>query len=210
MKLSSNSAFNLLGVVCMLVLIGALMLAGWAGLSTTGIIVTGVVVAAIGNFAAIILLAKYSSEQNEPADGFHLDEVRVPRTALSTGIEIITGVLVAIAWAVSVKNGIFTEDDGSFSFRTLFGMLLFTCTIIFMLCDTYSPGGINNAGILTNLKQVKLAVYMNRLFAVLFAAGMLVFSFPALRQQNWIVIGVAAVLLLAYIAFRILIRKARD
>ena len=184
MKLSSNSAFNLLGVVCMLVLIGALMLAGWAGLSTTGIIVTGVVVAAIGNFVAIILLAKYSSEQNEPADGFHLDEVRVPRTALSTGIEIITGVL--------------------------FGMLLFTCTIIFMLCDTYSPGGINNAGILTNIKQVKLAVYMNRLFAVLFAAGMLVFSFPALRQQNWIVIGVAAVLLLAYIAFRILIRKARD
>ncbi len=51
---------------------------------------------------------------------------------------------------------------------------------------------------------------MNRLFAVLFAAGMLVFSFPALRQQNWIIIGLAAVLLLAYIAFRILIRKARD
>ena len=99
MKLNSNSAFNLLGIVCMVVLIGALMLAGWAGLSTTGIIVTGVVVAAIGNFVAIILLAKYSSEQNEPADGFHLDEVKEPRTALSTGIEIITGVLVAIRTA---------------------------------------------------------------------------------------------------------------
>ena len=69
MKLSSNSAFNLLGVVCMVVLIGALMLAGWAGLSTTGIIVTGIVVAAIGNFVAIILLAKYNSEREEPADG---------------------------------------------------------------------------------------------------------------------------------------------
>ncbi len=210
MKLNSNSAFNLLGIVCMVVLIGALMLAGWAGLSMTGIIVTGVVVAAIGNFVTIILLAKYSSEREEPADGFHLDEVKVTRTALSTGIEIITGVLVAMAWAVSAKNGVFTEADGSFSFNTLFSMLFFTGTIIFMLCDTYSPGDINNAGILTNIKQVKLAVYMNRLFAVLFAAGMLVFSFPALRQQNWIIIGLAAVLLLAYIAFRILIRKARD
>ena len=90
MKLNSNKAFNLLGIVCMVVLIGALMLAGWAGLSMTGIIVTGIVVAAIGNFVAIILLTKYSSEREEPADGFHLDEVRVPRTALSTGIEIIT------------------------------------------------------------------------------------------------------------------------
>ena len=208
MKLNSNKAFNLLGIVCMVVLIGALMLAGWAGLSMTGIIVTGVVVAAIGNFVAIILLTKYSSEQEEPADAFHPDEVRVPRTALSTGIEIITGVLVAMAWAVSAKNGIFTEADGSFS--TLFSMLLFTCTIIFMLCDTYSPGDIHNAGILTNLKQVKWAVYMNRLFAVLFAACMLIFSFPAVRQQNWIVIGLVALLLLAYIALRILIRRARD
>ena len=210
MKLNSHSAFNLLGIVCMVVLIGALMLAGWAGLSMTGIIVTGIVVAAIGNFVAIILLAKYNSEREEPADAFHPDEVRVPRTALSTGIEIITGVLVAMAWAVSAKNGIFTEADGSFSFSTLFSMLLFTCTIIFMLCDTYSPGDIHNAGILTNLKQVKWAVYMNRLFAVLFAAGMLIFSFPAVRQQNWIVIGLVALLLLAYIALRILIRRARD
>lgn len=210
MKLNSNSAFNLLGIVCMVVLIGALMLAEWAGLSMTGIIVTGVVVAVIGNLVAIILLAKYNSEREEPADGFHLDEVKVPRTALSTGIEIITGVLVAMAWAVSAKNGVFTEADGSFNFNMLFSMLFFTCTIIFMLCDTYSPGDIHNAGILTNLKQVKWAVYMNRLFAVLFAAGMLILSFPAVRQQNWIIIGLAAILLLAYCAFRILIRRAKD
>ncbi len=210
MKLNSNKAFNLLGIVCMVVLIGALMLAGWAGLSMTGIIVTGVVVAVIGNLVAIILLAKYNSEREEPADGFHLDEMKVPRTALSTGIEIITGVLVAMAWAVSAKNGVFTEADGSFNFNMLFSMLFFTCAIIFMLCDTYSPDDINNAGILTNLKQVKLAVYMNRLFAVLFATVMLVFSFPAIRQQNWIIIGLAAILLLAYCAFRILIRRARD
>ena len=45
---------------------------------------------------------------------------------------------------------------------------------------------------------------------VLFATVMLVFSFPAIRQQNWIIIGLAAILLLAYCAFRILIRRARD
>jgi len=62
MKLNSNTAFNLLGIICMIVIIGALMLAAWAGLSTAGIIITGVVLAMIGNFAGMILLAKYSSE----------------------------------------------------------------------------------------------------------------------------------------------------
>ena len=88
MKLNSNTAFNLLGIVVMLVLIGALMLAAWAGLSTAGIIITGLVVAMIGNFAAIILLAKYSSEQETPIDGFNVDEVKVARTAFSTAIEV--------------------------------------------------------------------------------------------------------------------------
>ena len=209
MKLNSNSAFNLLGIVCMVVLIGALMLAGWAGLSMTGIIVTGVVVAAIGNFVAIILLAKYSSEQDDPIDGFNVDEVKVARTALSTGIEILVGVLTALAWVMAVKNGLFTEKDGSFGFEKLLGLFVFTGTIAFMLWDTYTPGNMNNAGMLTNIKQVKLAVLMNRLLAVLMAAGMLIYSFPALHHQNWIWIVLVTIGVVVFVAGRILIRRAK-
>ena len=209
MKLNSNQAFNLLGIICLIAIFGAMIVAAWAGLSTAGIIITGVVVAMIGNFAGMIMLAKYSSEQDEPIDGFNIDSVKVARTALSTGIEILVGVLTALAWVMAVKNGLFTEEDGSFGFDTLLGLFLFTGTIAFMLWDTYTPGNLNNVGMLTNIKQVKLAVIMNRLLAVLMAVGMLIYSFPALHHQNWIWIVLVTIGVVVFVAFRILIRRAK-
>ena len=210
MKLSSNTAFNLLGIICMIVIIGALMLVAWAGLSTAGIIITGVVLAMIGNFAGMILLAKYSSEREEPSDGFNVDDVRVQRTALGTGIEILVGVLTALGWAMAVKNGLFTEDDGSFNFETLFSLLFFTCSIALMLWDTYTPGDINNAGILTNPKQVSLAVLMNRLIAVLMAVGLLLYSsVTALHQRDLFLIVLVTIGVVVFVTFRILIRRAK-
>ena len=209
MKLNSNQAFNLLGIICLIAIFGAMIVAAWAGLSTAGIIITGVVVAMIGNFAGMIMLAKYSSEQDEPIDGFNIDEVKVARTALSTGIEILVGVLTALAWVMAVKNGLFTEEDGSFGFDTLLGLFLFTGTIAFMLWDTYTPGNINNAGMLTNIKQVKLAVLMNRLLAVLMATGMLIYTVPAFHQHDWILIVLAVIGVVVFVAGRILIRRAR-
>lgn len=209
MKLNSNQAFNLLGIICLIAIFGAMIVAAWAGLSTAGIIITGVVVAMIGNFAGMIMLAKYSSEQDEPIDGFNVDEVKVARTALSTGIEILVGVLTALAWVMAVKNGLFTEEDGSFGFDTLLGLFLFTGTIAFMLWDTYTPGNINNAGMLTNIKQVKLAVIMNRLLAVLMATGMLIYTVPAFHQHDWILIVLAAIGVVVFVAGRILIRRAK-
>ncbi len=210
MKLNSNTAFNLLGIICMIVIIGALMLAAWAGLSTAGIIITGVVLAMIGNFAGMILLAKYSSEREEPLDGFNVDDVRVQRTALGTGIEILVGVLTALGWAMAVKNGLFTEDDGSFNFKTLFNLFFFTSTIAFMLWDTYTPGDINNAGILTNPKQVSLAVLMNRLIAVLMAVGLLLYSsVTALHQRDLFLIVLFTIGIVVFVTFRTLIRRAK-
>ena len=209
MKLNSNRAFNLLGVAFMIILIGALMLAAWAGVSKAGIIATAAVVAIIGDFAAIMLLFKYSNEKREVINGFNLDEVRMHRTVLGTSIEVITGVLVALAWALSVKNGLFTEGDGSFSFETLLGMILFTAAIIFTFWGTYTPGDMNNVGKLTNLKQVSLAVHMNRLIALLLTVGMLLSSFPSLRPRNWIWITLATILAVVFIVFRILIRRAK-
>lgn len=209
MKLNSNQAFNLLGIICLIAIFGAMIVAAWAGLSTAGIIITGVVVAMIGNFVGMILLAKYSSEQDDPIDGFNIDNVKVARTALSTGIEILVGVLTALAWVMAVKNGLFTEEDGSFGFEKLLGLFVFTGTIAFMLWDTYTPGNMNNAGMLTNIKQVKLAVLMNRLLAVLMAAGMLIYSFPALHHQNWIWIVLVTIGVVVFVAGRILIRRAK-
>ena len=163
----------------------------------------------IGNFAGMILLAKYSSEQDEPIDGFNVDEVKVARTALGTGIEILVGALTALAWVMAVKNGLFTEEDGSFGFEKLLGLFLFTGTIAFMLWETYTPGNLNNVGMLTNIKQVKLAVLMNRLLAVLMVAGMLIYTVPAFHQHDWILIVLAVIGVVVFVAGRILIRRAK-
>jgi len=133
----------------------------------------------------------------------------VARTALSTGIEILVGFLTALAWVMAVKNGLFTEEDGSFNFRTLFSLLVFTCGIIFMLWDTYNPGDMNNVGKLTNIKQAKLAIIMNRLLAMLMAVGILIYSFPALHHQNWIWIVLVTIGVVVFVAFRILIHRAK-
>jgi len=209
MKLNSNQAFNLLGFISLIAIFGAMIVAAWAGLSTAGIIITGVVVAMIGNFAGMILLARYSSEQNAPIDSFNIDEVKVARTALSTGIEILVGFLTALACVMAVKNGLFTEEDGSFNCRTLFSLLVFSCGIIFMLWDTYNPGDMNNVGKLTNIKQAKLAIIMNRLLAMLMAVGILIYSFPALHHQNWIWIVLVTIGVVVFVAFRILIHRAK-
>ena len=208
--LSSNTAFNLLGIVFMLAAIGALMLAAWAGFSTAGIIITGVVIAMIGNFAGIMLLAKYRNERREAIDGFNIDDIKLSRTAVGTWVEILVGVLTALGWAMTLKNGLFTEDDGNFDYRSLFGLIVFTCGIIFTLWDAYTPGDINNAGKLTSFKQVSLAVLMNRLIALLLAVGMLLSSFPALRPQNWIWIVLVTIGVVVFVTFRILIHRARS
>lgn len=210
MKLNSNTAFNLLGIAFMVILIGALMLAGWAGLSKAGIIVTGVVVALIGDFAAIMLLLKYSKEQNEVTDGFNINEVRVQRTAVGTSVEILVGLLVALSWALTARNGLFTDIDGNFSYKTLFRMICATVVILFVLWDTYYPGDISSVGKLTNLKQVKLAITRNRLFAVLLAVGMLFLASPALHDHTRIALVLVAMLVVVFVTFSILISKARD
>ena len=110
---------------------------------------------------------------------------------------------------MAVKNGQFTEEDGSFGFEKLLGLFVFTGTIAFMLWDTYTPGNMNNAGMLTNIKQVKLAVIMNRLLAVLMATGMLIYTVPAFHQHDWILIVLAAIGVVVFVAGRILIRRAK-
>lgn len=209
MKLNSDTAFNLLAVAFMVILLGTFMLEGWLGYPLPAFVITCIIIALIGDFAAMMLLLKYSKEQNEVTDGFNIDEVNVPRTAMSTSIEVLAGLIVALSWMISAKNGLFSDNDGSFSYGTLFGMLLASGAIIFMLWDAYSPGLIENVGKLTNIKQVKLAIAKNRLFAVLLAVGMLFSSFPELRR-SWMWDGLAAILVVAFAMFRILIRRARD
>jgi len=176
-------------------------------------IIGAALVITIATYRLLIYNARSSSEDNEQCatvGDFNIDEVKLPRTAMSTLVEVIIGLLVVTAWALTWKNGLFTEDDGSLRLDVLFSMLIFTCLIIKMIWNTHRPGNIRDMGRLTNLKQVKLAVGTYRLIAALCAVGMLISSFPALRQQVWIFILLIAILAVAIITYRILTSRARS
>ena len=76
--------------------------------------------------------------------------------------------------------------------------------------DTYTPSEMYHVGKLTNLKQVALARLMYRSIAILIAVGMLFSSFPTLHGLLWLWIVLAAIMVIIFLSFRILIHKARD
>lgn len=148
-------------------------------------------------------------EHNEAFDGFDIDEATVPRTAMGTAIEVISGILAISAWVISAINGLFTENDGSFSLSVFFNLLTFTCFVIIFLKDAYRPRNIQGVGNLTNLKQVKLAIGMYRLCALVTAVTILLSSFPRV-DLLWLYLGMAAILTILVITFRILIHRAKE
>jgi hypothetical protein len=155
---------------------------------------------------------KLSDVQNETTAALDINELKVRRTTLGTAIEVLTIVLIVMAWVVTAINGLFTEDDGSFSIRELAYLLTFTVLIIRMLWSAYRPNDMEREFRLnlTNLKQVRLAAIMYRLSAVLLALAILLFSFPMFHGMIWIWLGVLAFALIMLFISHILIRRAGD
>jgi hypothetical protein len=155
---------------------------------------------------------KQSDVQNETTAALDINELKVRRTTLGTAIEVLTIVLIVMAWVVTAINGLFTEDDGSFSIRELAYLLTFTVLSIRMLWSAYRPNDMEREFRLnlTNLKQVRLAAIMYRLSAVLLALAILLSSFPMFHGMIWIWLGVLAFALIMLFISHILIRRAGD
>lgn len=154
---------------------------------------------------------EFDNEPNEITNGFNINEVKLPRTTLSTLAEILIGVIVVTAWVMAVKNSLFTFDDGSFNPGTLIGQFSLTIPIFKLIWDTHRPASMREMGPLTNLKQVKLTANMCRTTAIVVAIAVLLFSFPCINKSNiiiWAIAGLFAVLAIVYFFFRGLIRRA--
>ena len=156
---------------------------------------------------------KYNNEQNETAGDFNIDEVKMPRTALGTLVEILIAAFLVIAWVMTAINDHFFNDNGSINIGFPFALLTGTIAIIKIIWDTYRPGKMREAGKLTNLKQVKLVVWQNRLCALMVAIVLLVSSFPSINKSinpDWVFGGFLAVLAILFLTFHTLIRRAGD
>ena len=158
--------------------------------------------------AVVLILYKYPITTAEKKEGFDPDSVHVGRTREGTTFEVITGLLVAAAWAIALASRHFIGDGGEILYREIFDMVMLTSCIAFLLIDVYTPSFLFLAGKLTNVKQVGLAVRMDRSLALIIAVFLILYATPALHY-NWLAVCIFALFLVTVIVFRIFIHKAK-
>ena len=158
--------------------------------------------------AVVLILYKYPITTAEKKAGFDPDSVHVGRTLEGTIFEVITGTIVAAAWAIALASRHFIGNGGEILYREIFDMVMLTSCIAFLLIDVYMPSFLFLAGKLTNVKQVGLAVRMDRSLALIIAVFLILYATPALHY-NWLAVCIFALFLVTVIVFRIFIHKAK-
>jgi hypothetical protein len=205
--LTGNSAINVLAVIEALVLIPLIVF--WAmGKMSTAIFILAVFVTVIFTLSAIfIIFYKYAPIVDKEAE--ELDKIEVKRNREGTTMEVATAIMLAITWVIMMATHQFTDADGGFDFSKLWHMLIFTIGCAMILIDVYTPSEIHLGGKLKNIRQVALAVRMNRVIAVGLALISLLRAIPALNNQLWLTNSLTILLIVAFIVFRILIYRAK-
>lgn len=207
-QLNRNRAFVLLAVVEAIIVIPLFVLMGMGKISMMTSILTLFTVLFLTLAAVVYILFRFSATGPENDVAFDPDSVHVDRSLASTIMEGITAILVIVAWVIALASRHFISEDGGILYRKIIDMMMLSLTIFFIVLDVQRPSEYFLAGKLTNAKQVGVASLMYRVLALLGGVFLLFYSVPAL-QVNALVICWLAVALCAFIAFRILIRKAK-
>ena len=148
-------------------------------------------------------------------DSSNINQVKVPNTVLSTSFEVLTAVLVVLAWVLGAKNGVFTQDyyhDNLNYDRRLSFLVFYTILIIWALWSAHSPNEIKENGEwpkVTNLKQAKLTKWIFRVEAIIVAIFMMLIPFQRFNAI-WLTLGMAVVTFITGLIFLIFIYWARD
>ena len=148
-------------------------------------------------------------------DSSNINQVKVPNTVLSTSVEVLTAVLVALAWVLGAKNGVFTQEyyhDNLNYDRRLSYLVFYTILVIWALWSAHSPNEIKENGEwpkVTNLKQAKLTKWIFRVEAIIVAIFMMLIPFQRFNAI-WLTLGMAAVTFITGLIFLIVIYGARD
>lgn len=188
-------------------------------------IVAAVLFVTVAIFRYIIEKARSNPEdtkQEATVDGFDIDHVKVPNTAMGISIEVLVGVLVVLAWVMAAINGIFAEDDYYASFLNpemqtynsdrLGLMFFFTIDIFLTLWYIHRPDKLiekEKWPRVTNLKQVKLVIGSFRVLAIILAIFVLLLAFPSINMIRLMVV-MGVVMFIGGVITIILIRRARD
>ena len=161
---------------------------------------------------AIALINKIGKEKEE---GPILDLTEVPHSREGIIFEVLTVLILAVAWIVAIVTHRFWIE-GYFYYLEPVTMFLLTILAITVLWIVYMPRFISMVRRQTNVKQVALEVRMCRVLAVELALFVLGYALPLENSSTSffytrIILYIAgAVLLVTVAVFRYLINKARS
>ena len=187
---------------------------------------TGAVIfVTVAIFRYLIYKARSNSEyikQEAAVDGFDIDHVKVPYTAMDISIEVLVGVLVVLAWILGAMNGIFAEDDyyanflnpdmQTYNFDRRLYMFFFTIAIFYTLWLAHRPNKIiekNKWPKVTSLKQAKLTIGSFRILAIILAIFVLLMAFPSISIIRLLVV-MGVVTFIGGVITIILVQRAKD
>ena len=181
----------------------------------TGELVFGCCAMAI--MAAICIVVAFINKiGNKKEESPKLDFTEVPRSREGAIFEVLTLLIIAVAWTVAIVTNRFWMMEGSFFFLEPVTMFTLTILAITVLWIVYMPRFISMVRRHTNVKQVALEVRMCRVLAVELALLVLAYALPledfstGFFYYKILLYITGAVLLVTVAVFRYLIYKARS
>lgn len=180
-----------------------------------GIVETGELVFGCCGMAIIAVMGIVVAFMNKKEDGPKLDLTEVPRSREGVIIEVLTVLILAVAWIVALVTDRFWIE-GFYYFIESVTLFTLTFMAITVLWFVYMPRFISMVRRHTNVKQVALEVRMCRVLAVELALFVLGYalslgdSSTSFFNTRIIYYIAGAVLLVTVAIFRYLINKARS
>lgn len=165
---------------------------------------------------AVICIAIAFINKADKKGGPKLDLIEVPHSREGAIFEVLTLLIIAIAWIVAHVTDRFWMMEGSFFFLEPVTMFTLTILAITVLWIVYMPNFLSMVRRHTNVKQVALEVRMCRVLAVELALLVLAHALPlgdfstGVDYQTIFFYITGAALLVTVAVFRYLIYKAQS
>lgn len=165
---------------------------------------------------AVICIAIAFINKADKKGGHVLDLIEVPRSREGAIFEVLTLLIITIAWIVAHVTDRFWMMEGSFFFLEPVTMFTLTILAITVLWIVYMPNFLSMVRRHTNVKQVALEVRMCRVLAVELALLVLAHALPlgdfstGVDYQTIFYYITGAVVLVTVAVFRYLIYKAQS
>lgn len=144
------------------------------------------------------------NEQEE----FDIKQVKVHRTLEGTVIEALAAIMLVVTWIIALVNHQF---GGPMHENWMVGLIVATIAVVLVLVTAYYPVLFNNRYRLRNIKQVAIAMRMNRVLALELALMLLINAVTGckLLEQQSLALTVVALILMTALVFSIFIYKEK-